>query len=171
MLPIALDLSRLTIVLVGTAEGLAKRQDQLLRQGATDLHVFSYPDFPSDELLERTKLILGVDLDEHGNARLADVAKHHNIILNIEDVMEHCDFHYASFMQRGDLFISVNTSGKSPTLTTRIKNYLAQIFDEKWEGRLNEIAQQRLSWRSQGLDYKQVIQKSNAYIDERGWLS
>ena len=186
MLPIALDLSRLPIALIGNGQGLIKRMEKLDSAGIEDISVYSQDAsllqhsiftrhktnsyLPKEEDLSSTHVLMGVDLDETYEEWLYDYARTHRILINIEDRMPYCDFHFSSVVRRGDLMLSVNSKGKSPALTARIARLLEAAFEPLWAERLEAIAEKRLAWKKEGLGFKDIIKNSNQWIDEQGWF-
>lgn len=56
------------------------------------------------------------------------------ILCNVVDVPELCDFFYPAVMRRGDLQIAISTSGRSPLLAQRIRKQLEQQFGPEYAG-------------------------------------
>ena len=83
-----------------------------------------------------------VDLPLAQAAPLARAARAAGCLVNVEDVIELCDFHNPAQVRRGDLLLTVSTGGKSPGLAARIRSELARTFGPEWSDRLNRIAAQ-----------------------------
>jgi siroheme synthase (precorrin-2 oxidase/ferrochelatase) len=66
--------------------------------------------------------------------------------------------------------LSVSTAGKSPTVARRIRQFLEQRFPESWAGWLDELAEYRLSLKAQNKSMSEILEASNQYIDEQGWI-
>ena len=170
MLPVSLDVSRMAIALIGKGEKLGRRHDQLIGCGATDITVFEDAGMLTDEVIRAFGLVLAVDIDHDAAARIAALARANRIMINIEDMPDYCDFYYASFIQRGDLMLSVHSKGKSPTLTQRIRDQLALLFPDSWAERLEEMATKRHQWKNEGASMEEIKHRSNQHIDKEGWL-
>ncbi|MDF2503475.1 bifunctional precorrin-2 dehydrogenase/sirohydrochlorin ferrochelatase [Clostridium sp.] len=56
-----------------------------------------------------------------------------NILINVVDQPDICNFIVPSKVQRGDLTISVSTNGKSPMLSRKIRQDLEEIYDDRYE--------------------------------------
>ncbi len=185
MFPIVLDLSQLSIALIGGGDAALRRLKLLDESGARDVKVFA-DDFgkefwdiagkrlltrmPHDEELKDFSAVMIVDIHEERAARIAKKARELKVLVNVEDRREYCDFFFPSIVRRGDLLITVSTSGKSPTLAKRIKEVIGKIFFAEWKDRLEEIALKRQQWRDIGLSMKEVEAMSNKFIDEKTWL-
>ena len=74
-------------------------------------------------------------------------------LINVVDVIPECTFAAASVITHGDLTISISTSGKSPALSRRIREYLevkfgaASLYDEPSESNFTPFL------KSDGLPY------------------
>jgi precorrin-2 dehydrogenase / sirohydrochlorin ferrochelatase len=55
-------------------------------------------------------------------------AQQHNILCNIVDVPEYCDFYYPAVVRRGDLQIAISTNGQSPSLAQKLRQQLERQF-------------------------------------------
>ncbi len=51
-----------------------------------------------------------------------------NIMANVADTPEQCDFYLGSIVQKGNVKIAVSTNGKSPTIAKRIRETLEDTF-------------------------------------------
>lgn len=185
MLPIVLDVGTLRIVLVAEGEAGLRRLELLDAAGAAHVDVFTGPTEgelvsragarrkgarPSREALEGAGLVLIAGLGEAETEELANVARQAGRLVNAEDRKPLCDFHIPSIVRRGDLLLTVSTGGQSPGLARRIRRYLEGLFGPEWSGRLKELAERRETWREEGLEPSEVGRRSEAYVENRGWL-
>lgn len=84
---------------------------------------------PSD--IKGMFLVIGATNDEPLNQQVYQDAKRHNILCNIADRPDVCNFILPAIVNRGDLVISISTSGKSPAFAKRLRKDLeAQFGDE-----------------------------------------
>lgn len=56
-----------------------------------------------------------------------------NILVNVVDEPDICNFIVPAKVQRGDLTIAVSTNGKSPMLSRKIREELEKIFNSNYE--------------------------------------
>lgn len=82
--------------------------------------------------LEGVFLAVGATDDEGLNRRLSADARRRGVLCNIADRPELCDFILPALVQRGDLVITVSTSGKSPALAKRLRRELEQRYGEEY---------------------------------------
>ncbi|MGC6471686.1 MAG: precorrin-2 dehydrogenase/sirohydrochlorin ferrochelatase family protein [Parvibaculales bacterium] len=185
MLPIVLDMNGLRAAVVGGGPQACRRLQILDEAGAGGVKVFSID--PSEEMrkmagprlemrpirddeISQLALVFVANETEAEAARITQVARTSKTLVNVEDVKPQCDFHVPAVVRRGDLLLTASSGGKSPALARRLKGFLAARFPEAWGGYVEQIAQAREGWRAQGLSFKDVTDRSNAMIDEKGWL-
>ncbi|MEJ5360075.1 MAG: bifunctional precorrin-2 dehydrogenase/sirohydrochlorin ferrochelatase [Desulfobacterales bacterium] len=82
--------------------------------------------------LDGVFLAVGATDDELLNRRLSAEARRRGVLCNIADRPELCDFILPALVQRGDLVITVSTSGKSPALAKRLRRELGQRYGEEY---------------------------------------
>lgn len=53
-----------------------------------------------------------------------------NILINVADTPDLCDFYLGSVVTKGNLKIGISTNGKSPTIAKRMREYLEEALPE-----------------------------------------
>jgi precorrin-2 dehydrogenase / sirohydrochlorin ferrochelatase len=185
MFPVTLDLSVIKITLIGGGDASLRRLRQLDAAGVKYISIFSdsfskefrnqagarlYTRMPEEEEIKKSSVVLIADLPDSHMIPIAQTARSNSVLVNVEDRKEYCDFHFPSFVRRGDLLLAVSTSGRSPALAKRIREKLEKTFPFEWQSRLNELAERREEWKSKGYSFAEVSTLSNEFIDEKGWL-
>lgn len=185
MFPIVLDVGALTLVLIGEGDAALKRLELLDAAGAASVEVYSASPGadlkaragarlkgvrPSEEALEAARLVLIAGLDDEEAATIAAAARKLGRLVNTEDRKELCDFHLPSVVRRGDLVMTVSTGGRSPALARRLRRHLEGLFGPEWAGRIDKLAERREGWRAEGLAPPEIGRRTEAYIEEEGWL-
>jgi precorrin-2 dehydrogenase / sirohydrochlorin ferrochelatase len=110
--------------------------------------------------------IVGLPDDEA--AELATLARARHVLVNVEDRPALCDFHSVAEVRRGDLLLTVSTSGASPRLAARIRARLADEYTAHWADRLDLLRARRAVWRHQGGDLSAL---TDALLEANGWLA
>jgi precorrin-2 dehydrogenase/sirohydrochlorin ferrochelatase len=82
--------------------------------------------------LEGVFLVIGATDDEELNRRISADAAALNILCNIADRPEKCNFILPAIVQRGELVLTVSTSGKSPALAKKLRRELERQFGEEY---------------------------------------
>jgi siroheme synthase-like protein len=185
MLPVMLDVSRLPIVLAGAGPALLRRLERLDAAQADHVRVFSSnantklreqagarltERFPTGSDFANVSLVFIAGLPKAHAQSLADLARQRQVLVHVEDEKQLCDFYFPSVLRRGDLVISVSTSGSSPTLARVVREQIEESFGKEWAGYTHELAQQRLAWRAGGRTPQEVEALSREYIKTQGWL-
>jgi len=169
MFPIALDLKRISVLLVGQGPMLAKRITQLQEAGATRVTVLDGR-LPTLEEVVASGTVMACGLSDEDAKTLAAMAGKAGKLINVEDVVELCDYYFTATVRRGDLLISVSTCGASPTLAKRVRDIIGKTFGPEWAERLQRLAAARQTWRAEGKTMKQVVAQTDELISREGWL-
>ncbi len=77
-------------------------------------------------------LVIGATDDETLNQKISRDAVSRNILCNIADRPAACNFILPSIVHRGDLVITISTSGKSPALAKKLRKTLERQFGEEY---------------------------------------
>jgi precorrin-2 dehydrogenase/sirohydrochlorin ferrochelatase len=77
-------------------------------------------------------LVIGATGNETVNRKISEDAGRLNMLCNIADVPDACNFILPAFVEQGDLVISVSTSGKSPAFAKKLKTDLEKTFGEEY---------------------------------------
>ncbi len=77
-------------------------------------------------------LVIGATDDETLNRQVSKDADQANILCNIADRPEVCNFILPSIVRRGDLVITISTSGKSPALAKQLRQKLETQFGQEY---------------------------------------
>lgn len=85
-------------------------------------------------------------------------AKQKNILINVADTPELCDFYLSSVVQKGDLKIAISTNGKSPTFAKRMREVLEEALPDSIDAILQQLNQIRNKLKG---DFEYKVQKMN----------
>jgi len=98
---------------------LAKKHGVNIQQGA--YHYFS---------LQNKHLVIGATNDNEVNKTIQKEAKIRNILVNIADTPELCDFYLGGIVTKGNIKIAISTNGKSPTMAKRLRQLFETILPD-----------------------------------------
>ena len=87
-------------------------------------------------------IVIAATNNEKVNAHVAS-STGANQLVNVVDNQEISTFHVPAKLTRGDLTISIATSGASPTLAKVIRDELALVYDNSYERYLEFLSQSR----------------------------
>ena len=155
--PFFLQLNKLPCLVVGGGSVAERKLDLLIKANA-DITVIS-PDF-SDYILELSKnhdikcitdeysekflegnkyrFVISATNDVSLNEQVAKDCAKHNIIVNVVDQPEICDFIFPSILERGDITVAVSTGGASPVLARVLRTKLETMVPASY-GKLADI--------------------------------
>jgi precorrin-2 dehydrogenase / sirohydrochlorin ferrochelatase len=164
LFPIFLKLSGRRMLVVGAGTVGEAKVRSLLDTGAqirvvalqANTAVHQWADAGAIELEERAfapadlggiALVVAATSSRELNQLIFAEAQRRQILCNVVDVPELCDFFYPAVVQRGDLQIAVSTAGQSPLLAQRIRKQLERQFGPKyaeWVAELGKIRREVL---------------------------
>ena len=107
---------------------VSEQLKNLADSGAINLQVRSYQSAD----LAGIFLVIGATDDENLNRQISEDANRLNLLCNIADRPQDCNFILPSIVSRGDLTISISTSGKSPALAKKLRKILEDQFGEEY---------------------------------------
>ncbi len=147
--PINLNLNGRTCVVVGGG-AVAERKVESLREYGAAVRVVSpavtprLAELASDGLIEHVEseyqprhldgafLVIGATDDRETNRRISSDARDRAVLVNIVDDPELCTFFVPASVRRGDLIISVSTSGKSPAMARRLREEIETCYGPEY---------------------------------------
>jgi precorrin-2 dehydrogenase/sirohydrochlorin ferrochelatase len=146
--PIFLEMAGRRVVIVGGGAVAARKAETILKTGARLVVVAERIDdalrdlckgataelieskYAKDYLAQATLVIAATDNDRLNNQIYKD-CQQLEILCNVVDSPQLCDFYVPAVVQRGELQIAVSTGGKSPAFAGHIRKKLEKIFTEK----------------------------------------
>lgn len=164
LLPIILDEVKIRVGVAGLGDGLQRRLEMLSAAG------FGAPELITEALpgkLDGLAVLFVAGLDETESQKFAGAARAAGVLVNVEDRPELCDFHVPAQLRRGELLLTISTSGRSPGLARILREYLETLFGPEWDGIVEAVAKARQEWREQGLPPDEVSRRTRAMMQ---WL-
>ena len=64
------------------------------------------------------------------NHQIYKDAKSRNLLINVADTPELCDFYLGGIVTKGNVKIAISTNGKSPTTAKRLRQYFEDVIPE-----------------------------------------
>lgn len=147
--PINLDVTNRECLVVGAGSVGTRKVKTLTGCGAT---VTVVSPFVSEDVLSLEKeklviikkreyeendlhgmfLVVGATGDESVNRTISMDAHRLNMLCNIADLPEACNFILPAIVERGDLLLAISTSGKSPAFAKKLRKDLEKKFGEEY---------------------------------------
>lgn len=148
LFPIFLKLDGRNALVVGGGKMAARRATQLISAGAMVTVVA--PDagqeieslakaksivlirrgFNRTDLTGRYFIVIAATDDPETQHAVFEEAERRGILCNVVDKPESCNFYMPAIVHRGDLKIAISTSGRSPALAGKLRQYLEEAVPE-----------------------------------------
>jgi precorrin-2 dehydrogenase/sirohydrochlorin ferrochelatase len=127
---------------------------------------------PSD--LNGVFLVIAATSSRQVNETVFREAQQRNILCNVVDDPEHCDFYYPAVVRRGDFQLAISTNGHSPALAQRIRRELEIQFGPEygaWLVELGKIRQQLFASEMNPEDRRRVLHQlaSREAFEQAQW--
>ncbi len=171
--PLNIELGKKTILLIGGGE-VAERKLDLLMKAEAKVTILA-PSF-TDYLLsfKENKNLIFIDseytvsiLDKHNfsfiiaatnneklNTQIACDANERNILVNVVDRPEICDFIFPSILERGPVTVSVSTGGASPVLARMLRTKLETLIPGGYGKLAKIVSENRIKVREKFKNFK-----------------
>ncbi len=144
--PIMMDMTDRECLIVGGGEVALRKAESLVEAGAQVRVVAPEVDSRLESLdhvqVEKRSwkqgdtagyaLVFAATDDRDLNKLIADEARSSGVPVNVVDDPELCSFIVPSSVRRGDLLIAVSTSGKSPSLSKRVRKELELTYGPEY---------------------------------------
>lgn len=159
--PIYLEMSGRRVVVIGGGAVAARKTQTLARAGARVVVVapvilpaleeaFQYPDvqvvlgpYRKDYLVGATLAIAATN-DMVLNRQIFEDCQELEVLCNVVDQPDLCDFFVPAIVRRGELQIAVGTDGHCPAYAGHIRRKLEEIFTDTHGRFVDELKQVRL---------------------------
>ena len=158
--PINLDLSGKRVIVIGAGAVAARKVASLCAAGANVFVIAKSIDHEFEQIckplsieilqgsykpdhLENATLAIAATSDNDLNKQIYADCKQRNILCNVVDVPDLCDFYVPATINRGSLQIAIGTDGKCPAYAAQIRRKLEDLFTEDHAKFLDELDTQR----------------------------
>jgi precorrin-2 dehydrogenase/sirohydrochlorin ferrochelatase len=97
------------------------------------------------------------------NKQIYNDAKSRNLLVNVADTPDLCDFYLGGIVTKGNIKIAISTNGKSPTMAKRLRQFFEEVIPEE----IDDLAQNLNAFRKtiKG-DFEEKVQKLNKITKE-----
>ncbi|MFR5132276.1 MAG: bifunctional precorrin-2 dehydrogenase/sirohydrochlorin ferrochelatase [Terrisporobacter sp.] len=95
------------------------------------------------------------------NHKIGIYCRQYNKLVNVVDDKDLSNFTVPSFVKRGDLLLSVSTGGKSPSLSSKIRKDLEEVYDDSYEEYVKLLGEARDNIIENTSDIKERRKKLN----------
>ncbi|MBV8327262.1 TSUP family transporter [Chryseobacterium sp.] len=151
--PIFLKLENLSLLIIGGGKiALEKMESVLGNSPETSIRLVGKEIIPEIKVLQNqfsniTLYERAYQVDDFNTVDLAIIAvndlilagqireeaKERNILVNVADKPDLCDFYLGSIVKKGSLKIAISTNGKSPTIAKRLRETFTEIIPDEMD--------------------------------------
>ena len=110
---------------------------------AQDNQISTFSREYKDGDLEKAFVVIAATDSDEINRQVAAEARRRSVLINVVDDAKYSDFIVPSVLRRGDITITVSTSGKSPALARKLRAQIEQDIGEQYVPLTDLIAEVR----------------------------
>lgn len=85
--------------------------------------------FRKSDLNNRSIVISATNIKKK-NLEIHKMAKKKNLLINVADTPELCDFYLGGIVTKGNVKVAISTNGKSPTTAKRLRQFFEEVIPE-----------------------------------------
>jgi precorrin-2 dehydrogenase len=175
--PIFLKLSQLNVLIVGGGKVATEKLTFLIKSSPNANILLVSKEFDSELLklvkihniptvkaaynkstLKNKQIIIAATNSKNINRQIYQDAKAENILINVVDKPDLCDFYSASIITKGNVKIAISTDGKSPILSKRLRQFFENFLPDDLEELSQNLNQYRQSLKS---DFEKKVSDLN----------
>ena len=118
-------------------------QEEVRELAAAHSTVTLIKDVYKIKYLHEKHIAIAATDDQSVNLKIYEEAKRKNLLVNLADQPQYCDFYLGGIVTKGNVKIAISTNGKSPTTAKRLRQFFEQIIPEN----INELVKNLHSYR------------------------
>jgi precorrin-2 dehydrogenase/sirohydrochlorin ferrochelatase len=84
-------------------------------------------------------LVILATNDRKLHESIREFTRTRNVLINVADTPDLCDFYLGSVVTKGNLKIGISTNGKSPTISKRMREYLEEALPDDTNALLDNM--------------------------------
>jgi precorrin-2 dehydrogenase/sirohydrochlorin ferrochelatase len=107
----------------------------LAKQYDVELIKESYKEY----MLDGKHLIIAATNFRAVNEIIYNAAKARNILVNVADTPDLCDFYLGGIVTKGNVKVAISTNGKSPTMAKRLRQFFEQVIPDNIDDLIGNI--------------------------------
>lgn len=123
---------------------ISKKLDEQFKQSSPDFVEFNERSFCMDDLNGADIVIVAVD-DLALQQEIYDQCQKLRIPCNCVDDLKRCDFIFPATIKKGNIVISISSSGTVPGFSVLLKDYISEYIPTDIEDKLSELLDLRKS--------------------------
>ncbi len=115
------------------------------------------------EFLEDKHLVIAATDNFDVNKQIYNDAKAKNLLVNVADTPDYCDFYLGGIVTKGNVKVAISTNGKSPTTAKRLRQFFEDIIPENIDEMVQNLNKYRKTIKG---DFKNKVEVLNKLTEE-----
>ena len=147
--PVFLKVSKLNVMIIGGGAVGFEKLSFLLKSSPNANVVVAAKDFSKElvelakkykiplmwrpytkNLLHKQHMVIAATDNEEVNKDIHQDAKEKQLLVNVADTPELCDFYLGGIVTKGNVKVAISTNGKSPTMAKRLRQFFEEVIPE-----------------------------------------
>lgn len=120
------------------------------------------------DCLDMANIVIAATNNNSLNEQIRLAAHERNLLVNIADKPDLCDFYLGSIVRKGDLKIAISTNGKSPTTAKRLKEVLSEALPYELDATLQQMSALRNTLTGNFADKVKKLNEITSVLTEPG---
>ena len=96
-----------------------------------------------DSFLKDKHIVIAATDDLEVNLQVHADCKARNILVNVADNPDYCDFYMGGIVTKGNIKIAISTNGKSPTMAKRLRQFFEDVIPDE----INDLSENLSTYR------------------------
>ena len=122
-------------------------------------------DSDDEKYIKDDFVVVAATNNKEVNHKIGIYCRQYNKLVNVVDDKDLSNFTVPSFVKRGDLLLSVSTGGKSPSLSSKIRKDLEEVYDDSYEEYVKLLGEARDNIIENTSDIKERRKKLKELVD------
>jgi precorrin-2 dehydrogenase/sirohydrochlorin ferrochelatase len=119
----------------------------------------------AEQYLKGAWLVISATNRQTVNEHVARLAEAWGLLCNVVDQPALCNFITSSIVERGDLLISISSSGSSPSVAQRVRREISELIGQEYAALLELAAELRAAAKQQLTTYEQRRDVMQAFAE------
>lgn len=147
--PIFLKVNQLNIIIIGGGDAALGKLSFLLKSSPNAKVGLIALDFSSEllalakkhdiltmqrpytqNILHKQHIVIAATNNKDVNAEIYRDAKQKQLLVNVADTPEMCDFYLGGIVTKGNVKIAISTNGESPTVAKRLRQFFEEVIPD-----------------------------------------
>jgi len=116
-----------------------------------------------DSFLEGKHIVISATDKTEVNMQVYKDCKSRNLLVNVADNPEYCDFYLGGIVTKGNVKLAISTNGKSPTTAKRLRQFFEEVLPDDMNDLVENLNMYRNSIKS---SFEDKVKKLNQLTEE-----